>query len=789
MPLYPLRNMKILFLGVFVVYPHGDASSTAAELIPADPNLDPKEYAQLLHQANETVLEGDILRMALDEPLISNFRDPGAIATNSAFIEEIYHWPDGIVPYVIGSGPIMQQNKRAIREAMEEMENVTCVKFVTRSTDKPQRDFIYIASPGLDGAKECKSYIGRLGRGAQLVILSPHCFAKVTIQHELMHALGFMHEHSRLDRDDYVEILSENIKPGMEAGNFRKHDSKTVTAFGLPYDFDSIMHYGSDFMQKDGVSVGPTIRARPKYANRQFGSKQQMSDLDIRKINLLYKCQTQLEPGQSLVAGQSLWSLHKTTELRMQSDGNLVLYRRCDGLPIWSSTTHRLYKAAIPTSVTMMHNGNLAMYSAGVHLSWSSGTNRRRLAGAALRVLDEGSMCLYKDGKCLWKSGGVSQCELIPSPSFENARVILQPGEKMVRGQSFLSAARTCSLTFRADGDLVLTRTCDGAETWSIKHGVGHAMNLGMGDAARISEFGMGADGNLNMFDANGEQRWFQNTLSNGAGATLRLADDCQMCIFKNGSCRWTAHALAYECPDTSQGKLIERDVDFPCGDIDHFKVDSEDLCFTRCNAIERCTAAVFIPSRQECWLKNHTNCHATISRDRVLYRKTKLPGGHPTLQQGANYPCGDVEALGDVASKDTCWQRCEQLEECIGAVVFVPWKMCWLKSRLDSPNCAIPNNTKEGEWTYVKGAVPGPFPLVEIGMDYPCGDVARFEGVQTEEECWSKCDVTASGCIVASYGDKTCWLKSRKYGGVKSTDRVSYVKYSEDDGQGGSCL
>ncbi|OQV23993.1 hypothetical protein BV898_02339 [Hypsibius exemplaris] len=447
-----------------------------------------------------------------------------------------------------------------------------------------------------------------------------------------------------------------------------------------------------------------------------------------------------------------------------------------------------LYKAAIPTSVTMMHNGNLAMYSAGVHLSWSSGTNRRRLAGAALRVLDEGSMCLYKDGKCLWKSGGVSQCELTPSPSFEKARVILQPGEKIVKGQSFLSAARTCNLTFHTNGDLVLTRTCDGAETWSIKHGVGHARNFGFGDAARIGEFGIGADGNLNLYDANGEKRWFQNDIWNGAGVTLRLADDCQMCIFKDGSCRWTAHALAYECPDTSRGKFIERDIDYTCGDFDHFNADSEDLCFTRCNAIEHCRAAVFTPSTQECWLKTHTNCHAIIPGNRVLYRKEKLPGGHPTLQQGAYYPCGDVDEFGGVASKDTCWQKCEELEECTGAVYSLPKKKCWLKSRLDSPNCGIKNSSEDGWWTYVKGAVPGPLPIIEIGMDYPSGDVARFEGVQTEEECWSKCDVTASGCIVASYGDKTCWLKSRKYGAVKDANRVSYVKYA-GDGQGGSCL
>ncbi|XP_061669937.1 high choriolytic enzyme 1-like isoform X2 [Syngnathoides biaculeatus] len=182
-------------------------------------------------------------------------------------------WPKGSnglvnVPYRI-SRQYSPQERQRIVNGLQSFAESTCIRFTPRNG---QRNFVDIQS-----RTGCYSFVGRRGRGQVVSLSRQGCIFRQTIQHELLHALGFDHEQSRSDRDQHVRIILENVSPGM-AGNFRKINTRNL---GTPYDYNSVMHYGRNRR--------PTIVPIPDN-NVPIGQATRMSPTDIRRVNLLYGC-------------------------------------------------------------------------------------------------------------------------------------------------------------------------------------------------------------------------------------------------------------------------------------------------------------------------------------------------------------------------------------------------------------------------------------------------------------------------------------------------------------------
>jgi hypothetical protein len=91
--------------------------------------------------------------------------------------------------------------------------------------------------------------------GAQQLSLQKNgCVYHGIVMHEFLHALGFAHEQTRPDRDQYVKIHLENIEAGLNwrifvylciytvaylgmEGNFQRYTSSEVNTLGVGYDY------------------------------------------------------------------------------------------------------------------------------------------------------------------------------------------------------------------------------------------------------------------------------------------------------------------------------------------------------------------------------------------------------------------------------------------------------------------------------------------------------------------------------------------------------------------------
>ncbi|OWA54505.1 hypothetical protein BV898_18905 [Hypsibius exemplaris] len=274
-----------------------------------------------------------------------------------------------------------------------------------------------------------------------------------------------------------------------------------------------------------------------------------------------------LAPGESLHIGQVMWSPSRTTQLRMQADGNLVVYRECDHRVIWSSRSNYSDSRSRPLSLLMQSDGNLVMYDARHTLLWASSTAGDPFTASRLRLDDTGSLCIGKArGECLWKSGGMGLCRPVDASQFQDAQVILSSGKKMTKGQTSFSRNKACILTLQENGDLLLYRQCDRVTIFSVRHGLDSPEGLGYGSDAFVSQLAIDKDGRFHVNEATqyretlflGIKTPAKSSSDNITLADLRLSDDCQLCVFKDGACLWFGHAKTYPCPVTLAGSVLK---------------------------------------------------------------------------------------------------------------------------------------------------------------------------------------------------------------------------------------
>merc|ERR1712048_223352 len=175
-----------------------------------------------------------------------------------------------------------------IAAAVADYHKHTCLKFQKYSS-KPSGPHIFFTT-----GSGCSSPVGRRSYGNS-IRLARGCWYKGTVMHEIGHSIGLFHEQSRPDRDNYVTINWNNIVDRAKF-NFNKLTTSRIDSRGTPYDYDSMMHYGSYFFSKNRQI---TIQTKNSEDQNRIGNRKGFSKIDIQQINKMYGCQGGSSGGNS----------------------------------------------------------------------------------------------------------------------------------------------------------------------------------------------------------------------------------------------------------------------------------------------------------------------------------------------------------------------------------------------------------------------------------------------------------------------------------------------------------
>nr|CCW36846.1 Ast8 protein [Schmidtea mediterranea] len=213
---------------------------------------------------------------------------PLKFSTFMAERDENKRWENATIVYQIVLTDFRKDEIDGLLNAMDIYQKETCLKF---RPAKFSDQYSVIIRRGSGG---CNAILGQdRKKGTQTVNLGIGCRWYGLFLHELGHTIGLHHEHQHPDRDIGVSVQWDNVDPSMKVW-FNTISRDDVSMFGVPYDMQSVMHYGQWAFAKtdaNGKSLTTIIAKNPEF--QRYLYYVWMKDLsfgDVKRINLMYKC-------------------------------------------------------------------------------------------------------------------------------------------------------------------------------------------------------------------------------------------------------------------------------------------------------------------------------------------------------------------------------------------------------------------------------------------------------------------------------------------------------------------
>ena len=215
-----------------------------------------------------------------------------------------------LIPYTIPNG-LSKHQADHINMALEEFKTKTCIEFKERSNET---DFVHIYP--INYPISCRSAVGK--KGGKQIVRCGNCKVNGTFHygvllHELMHAVGFVHEQTRSDRDNFIHVDFDEIAQfekddGWPNGTWAKQFIKcNYTRIGRKYgcrvlntyDKDSITHYPAVIGESNPRTI-ITSKVPCGVGGCNFGQRVGLSDGDIADIEKLYQCSLKYQQFKGL---------------------------------------------------------------------------------------------------------------------------------------------------------------------------------------------------------------------------------------------------------------------------------------------------------------------------------------------------------------------------------------------------------------------------------------------------------------------------------------------------------
>ena len=185
--------------------------------------------------------------------------------------------------YFDSSARHSSSQKEKIRNKLAEFNRDTCVNVV----ECDRNDARYSKKLRIEKGFGCASYVG-MHMADQMLSLADNCENSHIPLHEVMHALGWLHEHQRGDRDNHVKVWPERCSMTGQSyeGNMGKMGSEWHND-GSPYDKSSVMHYSTTSCARNRNQ--PVI-TKPDGSALTLTVGDSLSQHDIWSINQIYTC-------------------------------------------------------------------------------------------------------------------------------------------------------------------------------------------------------------------------------------------------------------------------------------------------------------------------------------------------------------------------------------------------------------------------------------------------------------------------------------------------------------------